>query len=47
MMAWLSANWMETLVLLMAVDSYVLTIWPGNTVAVAIKNMLSGVIPKQ
>lgn len=42
MLAWITANWMEVLVALLAVDRVLITLFPDTTVFTAIANALTG-----
>ena len=45
-MAWLSANWQNVLLLVLAVDSALIPIFPSVGLLPAIKSILSGLVPK-
>ena len=42
-MAWLMANWQQVLLIVLAVDSALIPIFPNVGILGAIKNILSGV----
>lgn len=44
-MAWLLQYWSEILLLLIAMDRFILQLWPDNTVAKMIQNLLNGLKP--
>ena len=45
-MAWLSQNWMQVVVAVLAIDSALIPLFPSAGILVSIKNFLSGVAPK-
>lgn len=42
MLAWLTTNWMEVLVALLAVDRVLITLFPNTTVFAAVASTLTG-----
>lgn len=46
MVAWLSANWSQLLVALLAIDAALIPLFPNEGFLVVIKNLLSSVGPK-
>lgn len=46
MLAWLSANWVQVAVAILAVDSALLPLFPQSGLLLKIKDILSGVVPK-
>lgn len=47
MLAWISANWQNVLLALLAIDSALIPIFPSAGILGSIKNALSGIAPKQ
>lgn len=45
-MAWLSANWQNVLVAILAIDAALIPLFPKVGILVSIKNFLSGMAPK-
>lgn len=45
MLAWLSANWQQVILWLVAVDSVLMSIFPQVGIFAVIKNFLSGLVP--
>lgn len=45
-MAWILANWAEILLLILAVDRFVLKIWPDNKVAGLLLGLVQGILDK-
>lgn len=46
-MAWLIANWQPLVIALLAIDAALIPIFPSVPLLVMIKNLLSGIAPKQ
>jgi hypothetical protein len=46
MIAWLSANWSQLLVAILAIDAAVIPLFPQAGFLVTIKNILSSIGPK-
>jgi hypothetical protein len=46
-MAWLQANWVQLAVAILYVDAVLIPLFPQAGFLVTIKNLLSGVVPKQ
>ncbi len=47
MLAWLSANWVQVVVAVLAVDAALIPLFPNAGWLVTVKNFLAGVAPKQ
>lgn len=46
-MAWIMQNWAEILLLLIAVDRFVLQIWPDSTIGKMLLNIFNSLKPPQ
>jgi hypothetical protein len=46
MLAWLSANWSQLLVAILAIDAALIPLFPSAGLLVTIKNVLSSLGPK-
>lgn len=45
-MAWLSANWQNLVVAVLAIDAALIPLFPKAGILVSIKNVLAGMAPK-
>lgn len=46
-MAWFMAHWMDVVVVLLAVDRFLITVFPSNTLFASIASWLQGIAPKE
>jgi len=46
-MAWITANWQNVLLLILAVDAALIPLFPNEGILVTIKNILTGVMPNK
>lgn len=43
-MAWLQANWMQVVILILAIDRFLIQLFPDSTIFKGIQSFLSGFI---
>lgn len=46
-MTWLAANWQSVLLAVLAIDAALIPLFPSAGILVTIKNLLTGLAPKQ
>lgn len=46
-MTWLAANWQSVLLAVLAIDAALIPLFPSTGILVTIKNLLTGLTPKQ